>query len=113
MCPVLRHLSLLVVCFIVINMRIKMTDLDVVVLLREALMTVLVVSAPILGAGMLVGLIIAVFQTTTSIQEQTLTFVPKMVAIFATIVLLASWMLRMLSNYTKNVFLMIEKIGLG
>ncbi len=90
-----------------------MTDLDVTVMLREALMTVLVVSAPILGAGMLVGLIIAVFQTTTSIQEQTLTFVPKMIAIFAAIILLSSWIIRTLVNYTKNVFLMIEKMGIG
>jgi flagellar biosynthesis protein FliQ len=90
-----------------------MTDLDVSVMLREALMTVLVVSAPILGIGMIVGLIIAIFQTTTSIQEQTLTFVPKMIAIFATIILLSSWIIRTLVNYTKNVFMMIEKMGIG
>lgn len=90
-----------------------MTDVTVIGLLREALMTVLVVSAPILGAGMIVGLVIAIFQTTTSIQEQTLTFVPKMIAIFAAIILLASWMIRTLTNYTKNVFMMIEKIGMG
>ncbi|MBN2400808.1 MAG: flagellar biosynthesis protein FliQ [Spirochaetes bacterium] len=90
-----------------------MTDLEVTVMLREALMTVLVVSAPILGSGMLVGLIIAIFQTTTSIQEQTLTFVPKMIAIFATIILLSSWIIRTMVNYTKNLFLMIEKIGMG
>ncbi len=90
-----------------------MTDVEVIGILREALMTVLVVSAPILGSGMIVGLIIAIFQTTTSIQEQTLTFVPKMIAIFATIVLLASWIIRTLVIYTKNVFMMIEKIGLG
>jgi flagellar biosynthesis protein FliQ len=90
-----------------------MTDLDVTVLLREALMTVLIVSAPILASGMLVGLIIAIFQTTTSIQEQTLTFVPKMIAIFATIILLSSWIIRTMVNYTKNVFLMIEKMGIG
>lgn len=90
-----------------------MTDVEVINILREALMTVLVVSAPILGAGMLVGLIVAIFQTTTSIQEQTLTFVPKLIAIFAAVVLLASWIIRTLVNYTKTVFLMIEKIGLG
>ncbi|MBN2040960.1 MAG: flagellar biosynthesis protein FliQ [Spirochaetes bacterium] len=90
-----------------------MTDVDVINLLREALMTVLIVSAPILGAGMIVGLVVAIFQTTTSIQEQTLTFVPKMIAIFAAIVLLASWIIRTLVSYTKTVFIMIEKIGLG
>jgi flagellar biosynthesis protein FliQ len=90
-----------------------MTDVQIISILREALMTTLVVSAPILGISMIVGLIIAIFQTTTSIQEQTLTFVPKMVAIFAVIVILSSWIIRTLVNYTKNVFLLIEKIGVG
>lgn len=76
-------------------------------------MTVLIVSAPILGVGMFVGLVISIIQTTTSIQEQTLTFVPKIVAIFLTIILLGSWMIRVLVNYTNNIFLLIEKIGMG
>ena len=67
-------------------------------------MTVLIVSAPVLGVGMFVGLIVSIIQTTTSIQEQTLTFVPKMVAIFITIILFGSWMIRVLINYTNNIF---------
>jgi len=90
-----------------------MTDVLVIKLLRESLMTVLIVSAPILGVGMFVGLIISIIQTTTSIQEQTLTFVPKIVAIFLTIILLGSWMIRMLVSYTNNIFMLIEKIGVG
>jgi len=90
-----------------------MTDVLVIKLMRESLMTVLIVSAPILGVGMFVGLIVSIIQTTTSIQEQTLTFVPKIVAIFLTIILLGSWMIRMLVSYTNNIFMLIEKIGLG
>ena len=90
-----------------------MTDVLVVKILRESLMTVLVVSAPVLGVGMFVGLIVSIIQTTTSIQEQTLTFVPKMVAIFITIILFGSWMIRMLINYTNNIFALIGKIGVG
>ncbi len=90
-----------------------MTDIEVITLLREALMTTLIVAAPILGISMLVGLVISIFQTTTSIQEQTLTFVPKMIAIFGTIIVMASWMIRTLVNYTKNLFMLIEKIGSG
>ena len=90
-----------------------MNDVEVIKIFREALMTILIVAAPILGSGMIVGLVIAIFQTTTSIQEQTLTFVPKMIAIFATIILLASWIIRTLTIYTKNIFIMIEKIGMG
>lgn len=90
-----------------------MTDILVIKILRESLMTVLIVSAPVLGVGMFVGLIVSIIQTTTSIQEQTLTFVPKMVAIFITIILFGSWMIRVLINYTNNIFALIEKIGIG
>jgi len=87
-----------------------MTDLMVIKVMRDALMTVMIVSAPMLGAGMLVGLIVAIFQTTTSIQEQTLTFVPKIVAIFLTIIIFGAWMIKTLVNYTNNLFALIEKL---
>ncbi len=90
-----------------------MTDVTVIQILREALMVTMMVSAPILGLGMLVGLVVSIFQTTTSIQEQTLTFVPKIIAIFSAVILFASWMISTLTNYTKNVFMMISKIGAG
>ncbi len=90
-----------------------MTDIEVIKILREALMVTVVVSAPVLGIGMVVGLIISIFQTTTSIQEQTLTFVPKIIAIFITIVIFASWMIHSLVTYTKGVFMMVSKIGTG
>ena len=90
-----------------------MTDILVIKILRESLMTVLIVSAPVLGVGMFVGLIVSIIQTTTSIQEQTLTFVPKMIAIFITIILFGSWMIRVLINYTNNIFALIGKIGIG
>ncbi|HQO02700.1 MAG TPA: flagellar biosynthesis protein FliQ [Spirochaetota bacterium] len=90
-----------------------MTDVAVVKLLREALMVTVVVSAPVLGIGMIVGLVISIFQTTTSIQEQTLTFVPKIIAIFIAIVVFASWMIHTLVTYTKNIFGMVSKIGTG
>jgi flagellar biosynthesis protein FliQ len=90
-----------------------MNDAIIIKLLREALMTVLIVSAPLLGVGMFVGLIISIFQTTTSIQEQTLTFVPKIVAIFLTFVIFAAWIIHTLVNYTKNIFMLIGKIGAG
>lgn len=76
-------------------------------------MITLIVSAPMLGVGMIVGLIVSIFQTTTSIQEQTLTFVPKIIAIFATIIFFGPWMIRTLVNYTTNLFALIHKIGVG
>lgn len=90
-----------------------MTDVMVIQLLRESLMTILVVSAPIMGVGMFVGLIVSIIQTTTSIQEQTLTFVPKIVAIFLSILFFAAWIIKMLLAYTGGIFGMIHTIGAG
>ncbi len=90
-----------------------MTDIVIIKILREALMITLVVAAPVLGVGMFVGLIVSIIQTTTSIQEQTLTFVPKIIAIFFAIIFFGPWMIHMLVNYTVNLFMLIEKIGVG
>jgi flagellar biosynthetic protein FliQ len=87
-----------------------MTDATVISIMRDALMTIMIVSAPMLGVGMFVGLIISIFQTTTSIQEQTLTFVPKIVAIFVIMIIFGAWMIRTLVNYTYHVFALIEKL---
>ena len=88
-----------------------MTDVLMIQMLREALMITLVVSAPLLGIGMIVGLIISIFQTTTSIQERTLTFVPKIVAIFVAIIFFAGWLISMLTDYTRKIFMLISKLG--
>jgi flagellar biosynthesis protein FliQ len=90
-----------------------MTDVQVVQILRESLMTTLIVSAPFLAVGMIVGLVVAIFQTTTSIQEQTLTFVPKIIAIFISIIVSASWMISMLVAFAKNMIMNISQVGLG
>lgn len=60
---------------------------------RDAIYTIVIVSAPMLLTALIVGLIISIFQTVTSIQEQTLTFVPKIVAVFLVMILAGSWML--------------------
>ncbi len=77
---------------------------DVVIQLgQEALMHVMLVSAPMLGLGLLVGLMVSVFQATTSIQEQTLAFIPKIVAVFVAILLFGPWMLRIMIEYLTNM----------
>ena len=79
---------------------------DLVVQLgQQALMTVLLVSAPMLGLGLLVGLCVSVFQATTSIQEQTLAFIPKIIAVFVAILIFGPWMLRIMVEYVSNVFI--------
>ena len=78
---------------------------DVVVqLAQQALMVVLLVSAPMLGLGLTVGLMVSVFQATTSIQEQTLAFIPKIIAVFVAILIFGPWMLRIMVEYVSSIF---------
>ena len=66
---------------------------------KQALFLIIKVSLPVLLVSLCVGLAVSIFQTVTSIQEQTLTFVPKIVAIFLTLILLGNWILTELSGY--------------
>jgi flagellar biosynthetic protein FliQ len=72
--------------------------------MRAGVIQILVISAPILLIGMVVGLIISIFQATTSIQEQTLTFVPKIVAIFAALLFFGPWMFGSMVQFARHVF---------
>jgi flagellar biosynthetic protein FliQ len=81
-----------------------MTESDVLYLAKEAIGTGLLVGGPILGVSLLVGLIISVFQAMTQIQEQTLTFIPKIFAIALVLILLGPWLLEIMTNYTINLF---------
>ena len=78
---------------------------DVVIqLAQNALMVVLLVSAPMLGLGLIVGLMVSVFQATTSIQEQTLAFIPKIIAVFVAILIFGPWMLRIMVGFVSEMF---------
>jgi flagellar biosynthetic protein FliQ len=70
----------------------------------EAIYTVLILSAPILLGSLLVGLLVSIFQATTQIQEQTLAFVPKIVAVMIVIAIFGPWMLNVLTIFTANLF---------
>ncbi len=65
----------------------------------QAIYVIIITSAPLLLVSLIVGLIISIFQTVTSIQEQTLTFVPKLLSIFATMMLLGHWMLNNMTSF--------------
>jgi flagellar biosynthetic protein FliQ len=69
-------------------------------LARDSAIEILMIAGPILGAGLLVGLIVSVFQAVTQIQEATLTFIPKLVAILGVLALLGHWMLNRLIGFT-------------
>ena len=72
--------------------------------MRDALMMIIKVSLPILLTGLVVGLIVSIFQTATSIQEQTLAFIPKIIAVFIAIIVFGSWIINMLITYTTNLY---------
>ena len=72
-------------------------------LFRQALLTVLIAAAPVLIVGMVVGLTVSILQAVSQVHEMTLTFIPKIVAIFATLMLFGSWVFRVIMNFTASV----------
>jgi flagellar biosynthetic protein FliQ len=80
-------------------------------LIRGGALQALMIAAPLLLVGMLVGLIISVFQATTSIQEQTLTFVPKIAAILGALILFGPWIIVSMVQFTLRLFGRIPELG--
>lgn len=81
-----------------------MTINDVVAIANSALWAIIKLSAPVLIVSLVVGLIISIFQTVTSIQEQTLTFVPKILAVFLTLMILGHWILNTMAEYMVELW---------
>ncbi|WP_300446273.1 flagellar biosynthesis protein FliQ [Helicobacter typhlonius] len=71
----------------------------------------LILSLPMLLAGLIVGLLVSIFQATTQINEMTLTFVPKILAVVAVIIFAMPWMINMITDYTRMLFTMISSIN--
>lgn len=71
---------------------------------RKAVQTILMAAAPMLIIGMVIGLLVSIFQAATQINEQTLTFVPKIVAVFVTIVIFGPWLIKLLILFTTGIF---------
>jgi flagellar biosynthetic protein FliQ len=83
----------------------------VTAIFRSAVLQILMVAAPVLLIGMGVGLIVSVFQATTSIQEQTLTFVPKIAAILLSLFVFGPWMFTTLTQFTIRLFQTIPEMA--
>jgi len=77
---------------------------------RNALLMTVMLAAPMMGAALLVGLLISVFQALTQINEQTLTFVPKILAVFAALVVTGPWLMQSLVGYTTGLFTMLPSM---
>lgn len=83
---------------------------DLLVVAKEAVMTGLIVSAPFLIVSLIIGLVISVLQAATQIHDQNLVFVPKIIGTAAVLLVLGSWIITIMMNYTQNLFSMIQSI---
>jgi flagellar biosynthetic protein FliQ len=79
----------------------------IIALGQDALLTLIKVAGPMLASGLLVGIVVSLFQATTQIQEQTLTFIPKILAILAALVLWGPWMLTVLLQFAHELLVNI------
>lgn len=86
------------------------------VLIREitvnSIRLALMISLPLIGSGMIVGFIIAIFQATTSIQEQTLTFIPKIIAIIIALIIFGPWIKSSMVEFSTQIFELIAEVAL-
>ena len=87
-----------------------MSQGDVLVVFKEAIWMILKLGAPILLVSMLIGLVIAIFQAATQINEQTITFVPKIIAISLLLIILGSWMLTNLKDLFESLLELMTKL---
>ncbi len=88
-----------------------MNELVVVDIGRATLLTALKIVTPALVVGMMVGLLVSLFQAVTSLQEQTMTLVPKMLAVALTLVLLLPWILQVLVDFARSMISMMGHLG--
>jgi len=88
-----------------------MTELKVIELGQDLMLNSLIISLPILGIGLVVGVLISVFQAATQINEQTLTIVPKLLVVGVTIMLLMPWLLTKVVDLTLNLFNALPEVA--
>jgi flagellar biosynthesis protein FliQ len=81
-----------------------MNSTAVIAIVRDALELTLIVSAPLLLTALVAGLVVSVFQAATQINEMTLSFIPKLIAVFVAVVVAGPWMLQLMIDYTQRLF---------
>jgi len=88
-----------------------MTQEMAVHVVKEALFIAFLLAGPMLAAGLVIGLLVGIFQSVTQIHEMTLTFIPKILAVAAVLILLLPWMAQALLSFTRNLFELIAGAG--
>ena len=86
------------------------TDL-VIQIAYQALYTIMIIAAPMLLAGLIVGLVVGIFQAATSIHEMTLTFIPKIIAVFVVAIIFMPWILRTIIGFTTELYGLLSSIS--
>jgi flagellar biosynthetic protein FliQ len=88
-----------------------MTQEAVLSLAQSALVVTVILAAPVLLVSMVIGLLVSIFQAVTSINEMTLTFIPKVVGIFVALLILGPWMMATLLGFTRGLFLQLATLA--
>lgn len=81
-----------------------MTQGEVISISQQAIYTTIIIAAPMLGFGLMVGIIVSIFQATTQINEQTLVFIPKILAVFIALMIFGPWMLNTIIDFTNRLY---------
>ncbi|MFY9176248.1 MAG: flagellar biosynthesis protein FliQ [Caldicoprobacterales bacterium] len=81
-----------------------MSEGQIITIAQQAIYTGIIIAAPMLGLGLIVGLIVAVFQATTQINEQTLVFIPKILAVAIALLLFGPWIIKTMTEFTTNLY---------
>jgi len=89
-----------------------MSENQILFMAREAIVTAILVGGPVLAVSLLVGLLVSIFQAMTQIQEQTLSFIPKLIAIALVLVILGPWMIKIMTSYTVNLLTELPSFAL-
>lgn len=89
-----------------------MTPDQAIQIAREAMTVTLLLAAPMLGFGLLVGLVVSIFQAVTQINEMTLTFIPKIIAVAAAMAIFMPWMIRTLVDFTARLITSLPNLAL-
>jgi flagellar biosynthetic protein FliQ len=87
-----------------------MTPTTVVDIGRHAVETLFIVSAPMLGAALITGLIVSIFQAATQVNEMTLSFIPKLIAVFVVLVIGGPWMITIMTDYMRRLYASIPSL---
>lgn len=87
-----------------------MTPTTVVDIGRDAVEVLLIVSAPMLGAALVTGLIVSIFQAATQVNEMTLSFIPKLIAVFVVIIVGGPWMITLMTEYIRRLYSSIPSL---